>query len=137
MHICRGCVCTGGLNRKRGQRPLLWLSLHIIPAHATTITHRNANNIPQHIARRGNYRHDVLAVLPLTELKFVKGREKKLKRSLECLAPEDQRRRAIKGLCYKSPLIPQKVIKWRLTCLMMAQRDVHYRRPNENAGLTI
>ena len=79
---------------------MLWLSLHIIPAHATTITHRNTKNIPQHIARCRNYRHDVLAILPLKVLKFVKGLERKLKRSLECLAPEDQSRRAIKGRCY-------------------------------------
>ena len=117
---------------------MLWLSLlsrQMIPAHATTITHRNTKNIPHHIARRGNYQHDVLAILPFTVLKFVKGLERKLKRSLECLAPEDQSRRAIKGRCYISPFIPLKVIKRRLTCLMMAQRDVHYTRPNRKCGL--
>jgi hypothetical protein len=109
----------------------------MIPAHATTITHRNTKNITHHIPRRGNYRHDVLAILPFTVLRFVKGLERKLKRSLECLAPEDQSSIAIKGRCYISPFISLKAIKRRLTCLMMAQRDVHYTRPNENAGLTI
>jgi len=88
---------------------LFWLSLlsrHMIPAYATTITHRNTKNIPHHIARRGNYRHDVLAILPFTVLKFVKGLERKLKRSLECLAPEDQSRRAIKGCCIYPLLSP-------------------------------
>jgi hypothetical protein len=72
----------------------------MIPAHGTTITHRNTKKITHHIPRRGNYRHDVLAILPFTILKFVKGLERKLKRSLECLAPEDQSRRAIKGRWY-------------------------------------
>jgi hypothetical protein len=88
---------------------LLWLSLlsrHMIPAHATTITRRNTKNITHHITRRGNYRHDVLAILPFTVLKFIKGLERKLKRSLECLALEDLSRRAIKGRCIYPLLSP-------------------------------